>query len=159
MYLLLAFAALSLVVLIYGAPPLPTKHDTLGAMLRLADLKADDFAVDLGAGDGRIVIAAAEKGVRAVGYEINPILVLAAKVLIRRKGLQSLASVELANMWKMDLSPYSAVFVFGSPGIMAALEKKLDRELKPGTRIVSNAFEFPHWKAVSKNEGAFLYIK
>jgi len=81
------------------------------------------------------------------GMDINPILVRKCKKRAKKLELEKLVKVERVNFWKMDFAEYDLIFLFGVPYIMKKLEKKFLKELKPGTRVVSNLFEFPDWEA------------
>lgn len=142
--------------LLNGALYIPTDDDTVRRMLSVAELKPGDRLVDLGSGDGRLVIAAAKQGIEAKGYEINPILVWLSNRTIRKEGLQDLASVEWKDFWSADMSRYNIVMVFGIAHIMKRLERLLKKELQPGSRIVCNLFSFPTWQGARK-EGVFVY--
>ncbi|MDB5194939.1 MAG: hypothetical protein JWO84_123 [Parcubacteria group bacterium] len=144
--------------LLNGALYIPTDTDTLERMIEAADLKQGDVLVDIGSGDGRLVIAAARKGIEAKGYEINPFLVWLARRKIRKEGLETLASIAWRDFWSADLSRYSVVTVFGIGHIMKRFERKLDAELAPGSRVICNLFALPNWKGEKRN-GIFLYKK
>ena len=113
--------------------------------------------VDLGSGDGRIMIAYAKSGASVRGYEINPLLVIAARNNIRKAGLQFKAQAYWKSFWNQNLSDADIVTIFGVPHIMASLEKKLQTELKPGARIFSIAFPFPHWPLEYHEENIYYY--
>jgi cyclopropane fatty-acyl-phospholipid synthase-like methyltransferase len=144
--------------LLNGALYIPTDRALTEKMLDAAGVTAEDHLVDIGSGDGRLVIAAAKRGATAKGYEINPILVWLSNRKIKEEGLAERASVEWRDMWSADLSPYSVVTVFGIAHIMKRLERKLGSELKPGTRVICNLFPLPTWEG-KKSDGAFIYIK
>ncbi len=127
--------------IIRGAIYFPTSTRSVETMLRFAEIRSGDKVVDLGSGDGRILIAAAKAGAEAVGYEINPILVRRSRRAIARAGIS--ATVYWESFWRADLSQFDVVIVYGIPYIMKDLQKKLERELQPGTKIISNAFTFP----------------
>jgi cyclopropane fatty-acyl-phospholipid synthase-like methyltransferase len=126
-----------------GAHYMPTTNEIVIQMLTMAELKPGDKLVDIGSGDGRILIAAAQQGIESVGYEINPLLVLWSRSRIKRAGMDTLARVYIKNFWGVNFSEFSVVMVYGIPHIMSSLEKKLDRELKPGARILCNSFPLP----------------
>jgi cyclopropane fatty-acyl-phospholipid synthase-like methyltransferase len=142
--------------LLNGALYIPTDRKMVETMLDAAELHAGDRLVDLGSGDGRLLIAAAKRGIAAKGYEINPLLVWSTRRKIRAEGVEQLATVAWKDFWRADLSPYSVVTVFGIGHIMAPLERKLERELAPGSRVVANLFTFPNWKGEKRN-GVFRY--
>ncbi|EHB05072.1 Protein FAM173B [Heterocephalus glaber] len=99
--------------------------------------------VDIGSGDGRVVIAAAEEGFTAVGYELNPWLVWYSRYRAWRAG--SSATFYISDLWKVTFSQYSNVVVFGVPQMMPQLEKKLEQELEEDARVIACRFPFPHW--------------
>ncbi|XP_059865655.1 ATP synthase subunit C lysine N-methyltransferase [Delphinus delphis] len=101
--------------------------------------------VDIGSGDGRIVIAAAKEGFTAVGYELNPWLVWYSRYCARREGVQASAKFYISDLWKVTFSQYSNVVVFGVPQMMLQLEKKLELELEDEARVIACRFPFPHW--------------
>jgi cyclopropane fatty-acyl-phospholipid synthase-like methyltransferase len=153
--------------IIRGAIYFPTSPRSVEIMLRLADVKAGDKLVDLGSGDGRILIAAAKAGAEAVGYEINPVLVRRSRRAIARAGVDAIddagkpgnAIVHWEDFWRVDFSPFDVVIVYGIPYIMKDLQNKLERELRPGTKIISNAFTFPGWEPMAQERKIMLYIK
>ena len=128
-------------------------------MVELAEVKSNEIAADLGSGDGRLVIALAKRGLEAHGYEINPFLVLISRRKIRKLGLKNKAFVHFKSFWQTDLSAYDIITIFGIGFAMEKLEKKLQKELRSGARVVSNAFIFPNWKPRKKKDTAFLYVK
>jgi precorrin-6B methylase 2 len=159
------FAIFVLLVVIYllgrpivrGAIYFPTSHVQVDLMIRMASLKRGDVMADLGSGDGRMIIACARQGIRAEGYEINPLLVFFSRRDIRRAGLQDLATVRWKSLWRADLAPCDAVFVYGIPYIMDGLRQKLERELRPGAKVVSNTFPFPDWAPLTTENKIYLY--
>ena len=165
LYVALAVAALLLLLsslllpvgFIYGAPFVPTSRARVGAMLALAKPKPGELWVDLGSGDGRILVAASLAGARAVGYEFHPLLVLLSRLAIARHGLRGLASVLRANLWKADLSKADIVSLYLMPYRMERMQAKLRAELKPGCRIVSNAFPIADWPPAGFDNQVFLY--
>ena len=125
---------------------LPTPHAVVDAMLRLADVRAGDVLYDLGAGDGRIVIAAAQRyGVRAVGIELDARKVAEARASVLRAGLADRVEIRQGDALEADLGEASVVTLFLFPEINAHLAPKLRRELRPGTRIVSHRFGLGDW--------------
>lgn len=154
-FILLAFAG----ILFGGAPYLPSHRQSIEAMLKLARPRPGQSVADLGAGDGRVVIAFAQAGCRVRGYERNPLLVSLGRWAIRRVQLSKTADMHRANFWNVDCSPFEIVVVFGLDRyqFMNRLETKLRRELRPGAQVVSNAFRFPHWQPSGYKAGVFLY--
>ncbi|XP_010586360.1 ATP synthase subunit C lysine N-methyltransferase [Loxodonta africana] len=101
--------------------------------------------VDIGSGDGRVVIAAAKEGFPAVGYELNPWLVWYSRYRAWREGVRDSARFYISDLWKVTFSQYTNVVIFGVPQMMPQLEKKLELELKEGARVIACRFPFPHW--------------
>lgn len=101
--------------------------------------------VDIGSGDGRIVLAAAQQGYAAHGIELNPWLVLYSKYRAFRMGLYRKATFSRQDLWKADLGRFQNVVIFGVDCMMDDLEKKLDRELCQGSKVVACRYPFPTW--------------
>ena len=143
----------------WGAINVPTTEKRVSQMINLLDLSLAKKAVDLGAGDGRLIIALAEKGIEAHGFEINPFLVSEAQKKIKEAGLEERAFMHFKNLWNENLEEFDVVVVYGMWHMMKKLEKKLDKELKPGAIVVSNYFTFPKWPHVKEEDKIYLYIK
>jgi len=121
----------------------PTPHDIVGRMFQEAEVKKTDVVVDLGSGDGRLVIAAAKNfGCKAIGYEIDAKLVEQSRVAVIRESLDALVTIEHKDIFSLDLSGADVVTVFLYPGLMERLIPQFEK-LKPGSRIVSHQFEMP----------------
>ena len=128
-------------------PYVPTTDLAVAAMLKLADVKKGDVVYDLGCGDGRIVIAAAKTlGARGVGIDINPERISEARENARKAGVEKLVRFEENDLFQADIRGASVVTLFLLPEINLKLRPKLLRDLKPGTRIVSNTFDMGDWK-------------
>ena len=124
----------------------PTRHNIADAMLQLARVGPGDVVYDLGSGDGRIPIIAAQKyGARGVGIEIDPQLVERSWRIANEAEVAHRVSFIVADLFEADLSEATVVTVYLSLQIMKMLEPKL-RALKPGTRIVSHQFPMPRWQ-------------
>lgn len=141
----------------FNAPYAPSVKNRLDAMLDLANIQPGDKAVDLGSGDGRVVIAMAQAGAEAHGYEINPWLVLWSRYAIRRAGLKGRAFVHCKSLWHADVHDSNLVALYILDRVMPSLEEKLGKELPPNARIVSNAFQFPTWKPIKRKDNVYLY--
>jgi hypothetical protein len=150
------FAVLSIVK---GAPFVITPKAKRDIILEFAEIHEGDVSVDIGSGSGSIVMTLAEAGAQAHGYEINLLLVMWSRMVILYRGLKGKALIHWANFWRADFSSFSVVTVYGISHIMSDLEKKLDAELRPGTRVISNTFRFPNWVPVKEKDGVILYIK
>jgi 2-polyprenyl-3-methyl-5-hydroxy-6-metoxy-1,4-benzoquinol methylase len=114
-------------------------------------------AVDIGSGDGRIVMALAREGLVAHGIEINPLLAMFSKIKIKAAGLQDKAFIHRASFWNSDFSQYDIVVLFGVFYIMKKLEKKLLAELKPGAIVICNHFYFPNWTPIKQEGDIYIY--
>jgi len=124
----------------------PTRHNIADAMLRLAGVTATDVVYDLGSGDGRIPIIAAQKyGARGVGIEINSQLVELSWRTANEAQVADRVSFIVGDLFEADLSQATVVTAYLSPQIMKILEPKL-RALTPGTRIVSHQFPMKEWQ-------------
>lgn len=124
----------------------PTPPELVERMLDVARVGADDYVVDLGSGDGRIAIAAARRGARAVGIEFDPGLVELSQRTAQAAGLAERVAFVRGDLFEADLSQASVVALFLLPQNLQRLSPKL-RALAPGTRIVSNRFELEGWRA------------
>jgi len=122
----------------------PTSPELVEKMLDMAGVTADDFVVDLGSGDGRMVIAAAKRGARALGVEFNPEMVKLAQQLAKEAGVSDRATFVQGDMFEADISKATVLALFLLPDNLKQLEPKF-RALAPGTRIVVNSFGVPGW--------------
>jgi len=132
----------------------PTPEPVVDAMLNLAGVKAGDVLYDLGSGDGRIPIAAAQRfGVRGVGIDINPVRVREANANAETAGVTDLVTFKEADLFEEDISEASVVTLYLLQSLNVKLRPKLLAELKPGTRIVSHAFDMAdQWKPEQTQE-------
>ena len=125
----------------------PTRHNIADAMLRLATVTSADVVYDLGSGDGRVPIIAAQKyGATGVGIEIDPRLVEISWRIANEAEVANRVSFIVGDLFTADLSQATVITMYLSPSIMKILEPRL-RALKPGTRIVSHQFGMPGWIA------------
>lgn len=122
----------------------PTPQALVEKMLDLAKVTPADFLIDLGSGDGRTVITAAKRGVRALGIEYNPDMVSLSRKNAEKEGVADKAQFMETDLFEFDLSKASVITMFLLPDINMRLRPKL-LDLKPGTRIVSNTFTMQEW--------------
>ena len=123
-----------------------TPNAVVEAMLNIAHVTSSDVVYDLGSGDGRIVIAAAQKyGARGVGIELDPKLIDVANARARKAGVFEKVRFVQADFFKTDVSEATVVTLFLSPSINMRLQPVFRRQLKPGTRIVSYRFGVRDW--------------
>ncbi|KAJ1209820.1 hypothetical protein NDU88_005192 [Pleurodeles waltl] len=102
--------------------------------------------VDLGSGDGRLVLTAASMGLQCTGYELNPILLLFAKTQARWRGIShGQATFVNKDFWMADMSSFNNVTIFLAPNVMGPLEQKLSTELPEDARVIACRFPFPNW--------------
>ena len=138
-----------------GAPWLPVRKQDIDAAFQLIELGADDVVVDLGSGDGRLLVEAAKRGAKAIGYELNPFMVWYSRIRARAYGDR--VAVHRRNLLEADLKDTTVVFVFGMEWIMPKISDKLIAEAKRDVRIVSFAFSLPKLVEVKKVGIARLY--
>ena len=122
----------------------PTSPELVEKMLDMAKVTKEDFVIDLGSGDGRMVIAAAKRGARALGVEFNPDMVKLAQQLAKEAGVADRATFVQGDMYQADISEATVLALFLLPENLKQLEPKF-RGLAPGTRIVVNSFGIPGW--------------
>ena len=124
----------------------PTPQPLVDMMLDLAKVTPQDYVIDLGSGDGRTVITAAKRGATAQGIEYNPDMVALSQRNATAQGVTSKATFAKADLFESDFSKATVVTMFLLPSINMQLRPKI-LNLKPGTRIVSNAFDMEDWDA------------
>ena len=125
----------------------PTPMPVVRALLELADVGPQDVVYDLGSGDGRIPITAAnEFGARAVGIEIDPALVTQAQAKAREAGVEDKVEFRLGDMYAADVRPATVVTLFLHPGPNLKLRETLRSNLRPGSRVVSYVWDMGGWK-------------
>lgn len=122
----------------------PTRDAVVDKMLDLAQVTPQDYVIDLGSGDGRLVIAAAKRGARALGIEYNPEMVELAKRNAAMQGVAATTEFVKADIFESDFSRASVISMFLLPELNLKLRPQL-LKLKPGTRIVSNTFPMGDW--------------
>ncbi|MBM4240649.1 MAG: SAM-dependent methyltransferase [Euryarchaeota archaeon] len=128
-------------------------------MLEMAEVNAEDILYDLGSGDGRIVVEAARKyNAMAVGIEADPFRVIWSKLVIMILRLRGRVKIIWGNLFNHDLSEATVVTVFLWKKTNQRLKPKLQRELKPGTRVVSYVWTFKGWKPVKVDRKAEIYL-
>lgn len=140
-------------------PFVGTPEELIEQMVTWAAVQPGQKSVDLGAGDGRIVIAMAQAGAVATGFEIQQKYARRAKANIIHEGLREKATISEADFWNEDLSSYDIVTIYGMGAIMDRLSQKLTKELKPGTIVISNGFPVPGWKEEKTESHLYLYHK
>lgn len=146
-------------IMAYDIPYVPSTPEKVETMVELSQIKPGEKSADLGSGDGRVVIAMAQKGAIAHGFEIDPYRAVLGEDNIYDAGLVDKAFIHHKSFWDINLSEFDVISLYGITGIMDRLEKKLQQELKSNARVVSNIFTFPNWEPVQKKEDVYLFIK
>lgn len=142
-------------VVFFGAPYLPTLKKQVGAGLDLLDLKPGQTLLELGCGDGRVLRAAAERGLHAVGYELNPVLVLIARLHTWR--YRKNVKIICGDYWRAAWPPADGIFVFLLDKYMPKLDKKIVQWNRRPVKLVSFAFKIPDKPIVAEKHGLYLY--
>lgn len=142
-------------VVFFGAPYLPTLTPQAEEALDLLSLKPGDHMLELGCGDGKLAVMAAERGLRVTGYELNPIL--AAIAWLRTRKYRGRVRIVCGNFWRHDLPSAQGIFVFLLPKYMQKLDKKIMQEFSNPVKLVSFAFEVPGKKSISGHKSIFVY--
>ncbi len=128
-------------------PYVPTPAVVVDAMLKLADIGPKDFVIDLGSGDGRIVIAAAkQRGARGFGVEIDGALINEARRGAKRQGVADRVEFREENLFITDFDRASVLTLYLFPRLLMQLRPRFFGELRPGTRIVSHDFDMADWR-------------
>lgn len=155
--LLLVFVLLCFgLVVLFGAPYLPTLKPQVDEAFKLLNLKKGQTLLDLGSGDGALLIAASKRGIKSVGYELNPILFVISWLRLRK--YRHLATVKFGNYWRRDWPEVDGIFVFLHTRFMQKLHTKvvIYAKQKP-VKLVSFTFEIPQQKLTKSEGGLFLY--
>ena len=138
-----------------SGPFVPSSRKRHKTMLNLADLKPDDIVYDLGCGDGRLVFQTAKHVKKAIGYELSIPLYLFGK--LRSLFSRPNAFIRFGNIWKQDYKDADVIFCYLMPKAMKQFYEKIWPNLKPGTRVVSNAFQIHEIKPIQKEGKVYLY--
>jgi SAM-dependent methyltransferase len=132
----------------YDVPYVPTPPELVEAMLDLAGVTRGDYLIDLGCGDGRIALAAARRGARALGVDIDPVRIESANFALQRAGLApGQVRFRRQDLFATPIREANVIALYLLPGINLALRPRLLTELRPGARIVSHAFDMGEWRA------------
>lgn len=140
-----------------GAPYVPVRKRDIRDAMSLAKIAPGEWMADLGCGDGRILLGALEHGANVVGYEISPVLAWISRYRVRR--FKERATVLRKNFFHEDLSKFDVLCVFQLIRLMPRLEAQLNKQAKPGARVISFAFDMPGWKLVEQKGIAKLFLK
>ena len=124
----------------------PTPQQVVDRMLAIADVKAGDYMIDFGCGDGRMVVTAAKRGARGYGVDINPQRIKEANANAEAAGVTDKVEFKIANLFEQDLSKADVMAMYLLTDINLRLRPKILDTMKPGTRVVSHAFDMGDWK-------------
>ena len=142
-------------VVLFGAPYLPTLKPQMNTAFELLDLEEGQHLLELGCGDGGVLVAAAKRGYRVTGYELNPLLVIICRV--RTWKYRKQVRVVWGNFWLKKLPAADGIFVFLLPKHMDKLDKKITQEFGKPVKLVSYAFAIPTRAAKQEQGGLYLY--
>ncbi len=144
------------IVLLFGAPYLPTLKKQQFDALDLLDLQPGQTLIELGSGDGRMLRAAAERGIKAVGYELNPILVIISYIVCFK--YRRTISIHWGNFWHKTWPVTDGIYVFLLQKYMLQLDTKITQQYAgKNVKVVSYAFQIPGKKVTKQKEALFLY--
>jgi 16S rRNA A1518/A1519 N6-dimethyltransferase RsmA/KsgA/DIM1 with predicted DNA glycosylase/AP lyase activity len=158
----LSLLALSIVIyiiyiqLIPGAFYYPSAPDRVKTIFDNLKISKQDTVFDLGSGDGRLLIAAAKLGAKAVGYEMNPAVAHQSRQTIKKLNLSNLITIKIKNFWKADLSGATIICVYQFPKYVKKLEKILKKSKHP-VIVVSNNYPFPNQKPYLIQNDIYFY--
>jgi 16S rRNA A1518/A1519 N6-dimethyltransferase RsmA/KsgA/DIM1 with predicted DNA glycosylase/AP lyase activity len=142
-------------VLLFGAPYLPTLTQQVSAALELANLQPGQTLIELGCGDGKILVAAAKRGAIVIGYELNPILALICWLRTRR--FDGRVRIVCGDFWRAQWPAADVIFTFLLPKYMLRLDKKVIQYNHKPVKLVSFAFTIPNKKPTGRKASIFLY--
>jgi hypothetical protein len=148
-----------LVPALYGLPPVPTNQNRIRKALQLANLQPDETLYDLGAGDGRVLLTAVrEFNAKAVGIEIGPIQCALIWLRVVASGFGNRIQVKWGNYLKADLSQADVVFLYATSKEVLRVAAYLEKQMKPGSRLVSISADFPEWEPSTIDERELIFV-
>lgn len=141
-------------------PFVPTPHALVEKMLDLAQVGPADYLIDLGCGDGRIAVAAARRGARALGVDLDPMRIEEAAAAARIAGVEAHVRFRRQDLFATAIYDATVVALYLLPRINLALRPRLLTELRPGARIVSHAFDMGDWRAEAeqRHDGRLILL-
>lgn len=155
LWLLVLISGLFALGAVLGAPYVPILKKSSDDLFDMVELKKGATVIDLGSGDGAFALQAARRGYNVIGYEINPILVMIARLRTLKHRKQ--VTIYLRNFWNVELPEVDAIYVFLIDRYMQKLEDKLKAELKKPTLVVSHVFKLPNTKPIHENQNTSVY--
>lgn len=141
----------------HGAPYVGMEPEVVQRVMEIAEVGPNDVFYELGSGDGRLVTAAALRGAKAVGIEIDKLRVFYSRLWLKILRLTSHAQIWQQNIFDTNLSPATVICTYLLPETNAKLEEKLKRELKKGSRVVVVSFPFPNWQPEKVDPRGTIY--
>lgn len=139
-------------------PFVPTSPRIIERMFSMADVTNRDFVIDLGCGDGRIVIAAAKLGARGIGIDIDPDRIMECHFNAAEQGVSDRVTFLIQDLFEADISRASVLTMYLLPSVNMKLRPRLLAELKPGTRIVSHDFGLGEWEPDKQAPNVYFWI-
>jgi 16S rRNA A1518/A1519 N6-dimethyltransferase RsmA/KsgA/DIM1 with predicted DNA glycosylase/AP lyase activity len=158
--ILIVFIVILAVVMalaIQGPPYVPSDDKTAEQVVKLAKSYHPKRILDMGSGDGKLVLILASQGYEVRGVELNPLLVWRSARAIKKAGLQDKATIVWGSFWKQNTADYDLVVIYLIKHIMPRLERKLKSELSSGSHIISNFFVFPNLKPTKRLDRILVY--
>jgi len=147
------------VPLIYGRPSIPTTPRRIRKALELVDLQPNQVLYDLGAGDGRVLlIARREFGARSIGIEAGLLQCAWIRLRLVAGGLGDGVQIRWANLYKASIRAADVIFIYPASKEVVKLASYLEKQLKPGARVVSISTDFPEWEPAAYNEGDLIFV-
>ena len=138
-------------------PFVTTSSDTVKTLIDIVEITPGMKVIDLGSGDGRVILEFGKRKASVEGYEIKPELVERTLQRIHDAHLEEVVHVFNTSFWDVDLSQFDIIYLYGMQSILGRLEQKLDKEMKPGAVFISNIFRLPHWKVKKTKNNVHLY--
>lgn len=136
-----------------------TNKKVAHAIIKLAEITSKDILLDLGCGDGTVLIEAASlRNAHGVGIEIDPLRVWIAKFRVQIKGLSSMVDIKRANFFEMNISEADVVIVYLIPKTLKRLENKFFKELSPGSRVVSYIYQIDFLPEIASDKKNQIYV-
>lgn len=159
-------ASCSMSTLFGGGPKLDvpyvtTRPETVALMLEMGEVGPEDYVIDLGTGDGRILIAAArDRGARGLGVDIDPVMIKRAQARARRAGAADKVEFRVADLFETSFAEASVVTMYLLPEVNLKLRPRLLAEMKPGSKVVSHAWDMGDWKPddTRRAGGAYVHV-
>ena len=143
---LAGYAGISYAQVRLDVPYVPTPQEVVDRMLDMAKLTKDDFHIDLGSGDGRIAVTAAQRGARSMGIDLNPTRIAEANENAKKAGVTDRVTFVEGNLFEQDISKANVLTMYLLQSVNLKLRPKILSDLRPGSRVVSHAFSMNDWE-------------